>query len=207
MNPDLLHQPLPPHRHERLTDVVVAHMPPGSTVAPPQSLPRHRRAHLKGSLPRAPQGDVVALEPHVIRRRGRWHIAVVRTSWGRRHVRALGIRCRSRSHLAAVRASGIRRRERVPRSVVALQMLERRRRWPSQRRTGQPSLSPGLGCAVVVRPLRERRHRLPACLGVSLSLVPGRAPPSVACLEGTPLLAPRITTARTPERTAVAAKT
>jgi hypothetical protein len=95
MNPDPLHQPLPPRRHERLTDVVVAHMPPGSTVAPPQSLPRHRRAHLKGSLPRAPQGDVVALEPHGIRRRGRWHIAVVCTSWGRRRVRVLGIRCRA----------------------------------------------------------------------------------------------------------------
>jgi hypothetical protein len=80
MNPDPLHQPLPPRRHERLTDVVVAHMPPGSTVAPPQSLPRHRRVHLKGSLLRAPQGDVVALEPHGIRCRGRWHIAVVRTS-------------------------------------------------------------------------------------------------------------------------------
>jgi hypothetical protein len=207
MNPDPLHQPLPPRRHERLTDVVVAHMPPGSTVAPRQSLPHHRRAQLKGSLPRAPQGDVVALEPHGIRRRGRWHIAVVRTSWARRRVRALGIRCRSRSHLAAVRVSGIRRRERVPRSAIAPQMLKQRRRWPSQRRTGQPSLSPGLGCAAVVRPLREHRHRLPACLGVSLSLVPGGAPPSVACLEMTPLLAPRISAARTPERTAAAAKT
>jgi hypothetical protein len=75
MNLDPLHQPLPPRHHERLTDVVVAHMPPGSTVAPPQSLPRH-----------------LALEPHGIRRRGRWHIAVVRTSWGRRRVHALGIR-------------------------------------------------------------------------------------------------------------------
>ena len=45
---------------------------------------------------------------------GRCHIAVVCTSWGRRHVRALGIRCRSRSRLAAVHASGICRRERVP---------------------------------------------------------------------------------------------
>jgi hypothetical protein len=81
---------------------------------PPQPLPRHRRAHLKGSLPRAPQGDAVTLEPHGIRRRGRCHIAVVRTSWGRRRVRALRIRCRSRSHLAAVRTSGIHRRERAP---------------------------------------------------------------------------------------------
>jgi hypothetical protein len=111
---DPLHQPLPPRRHARLRGVVVAHMPPRSAVAPPQPLPRHRRAHLKGSLPRAPQGDVVALEPHGIRPRDRCHITVVRTSWGRRRVRALGIRCRSRSHLAAVRASGIRRRERVP---------------------------------------------------------------------------------------------
>jgi hypothetical protein len=111
---DPLHQPLPPRRHACLRGVVVAHMPLRSTVAPPQPLPRHRRAHLKGSLPHAPQGDAVALEPHEIRRRDRCHIAVVRTSWGRRRVRALGIRCRSRSHLAAVRASGIRRRERVP---------------------------------------------------------------------------------------------
>jgi hypothetical protein len=189
MNLDPLHQPLPPRRHERLTDVVVAHMPPRSTVAPPQSLPRHRRVHLKGSLPRAPQGDV-ALESHGIRRRDRWHIVVMRTSWGRRRVRALRIQCRSRSHLATVRASGIHRRERVPRSAVVPQMLERRRRWPSQRRTGQPPLSPGLGCAAVVRPLRERRHRLPACLGASLSLVPGGAPPSVARIKVTPLLAP-----------------
>jgi hypothetical protein len=109
---DPLHQPLPPRRHARLRSVVVAHIPLRS-VAPPQSLPRHRRAHLKGSLPRAPQGDAVALEPHGIRRRGRCHIAVVRTSWDRRRVCALGIRCRSCSHLAAVRASGIRRRERV----------------------------------------------------------------------------------------------
>jgi hypothetical protein len=111
---DPLHQPLPPRRHARLRGIVVAHMPARSTVAPPQPLPRHSRAHLKGSLPRAPQGDAVTLEPHGIRRRGRCHIAVVRTSWGRRRVRAFGIRCRSRSHLAAVRASGIRRRERVP---------------------------------------------------------------------------------------------
>jgi hypothetical protein len=53
MNPDPLHQPLPPRRHERLTDVVVAHMPPGSTVAPRQSLPHRRRAHLMGPPPRA----------------------------------------------------------------------------------------------------------------------------------------------------------
>jgi hypothetical protein len=204
MNLDPLHQPLPPRRHERLTDVVVAHMPTRSTVASPQSLPRHRRVHLKGSLPHAPQGDVVALESHGIHRRDSRHIAVMRTSWGRRRVRALGIRCHDRSHLATVRASGIHRRERVPRSTVAPQMLERRRRWPSQRRTGQLPLSSGLGCATVVRPLRERRHRLPACLGASLSLIPGGAPPSVACIEVTPLLAPRITVAHKPERTAAA---
>jgi hypothetical protein len=207
MNPDPLHQPLPPRRHERLTDVVVAHMP-----RDPPSRRRSRshvtavctsrgrcRVHLRETLSRSsPMGSAVATAstslscaPH----------------GGRRRVRALGIRCRSRSHLAAVRASGICRRARVPRSAVAPQMLERRRRWPSQRRTGQPPLSPGLGCAAVVRPLRERRHRLPACLGASLSLVPGGAPPSIACLEVTPLLAPRITAARTPERTAAAAKT
>ncbi|ONM05349.1 Protein NEOXANTHIN-DEFICIENT 1 [Zea mays] len=111
---DPLHQPLPPRRHACLRGVIVAHMPLRSTVAPPQPLPRHRCAHLKGSLPPAPQGDAVALEPHEIRRRDRCHITVVRTSWGRCRVRALGIRCRSRSHLAVVRASGIRRRERVP---------------------------------------------------------------------------------------------
>jgi hypothetical protein len=49
--------------------------------------------------------DAVALEPHGIRRRGRCHIAVVRTSWGRRRVHTLGIRCRRRSHLAVVRTS------------------------------------------------------------------------------------------------------
>jgi hypothetical protein len=113
---DLLHQPLPPRHHACLTGVVVAHMPLRSTVAPLQPLPRHRRANLKGSLPRAPQGDAVALEPHGIRCRSCCHIAVVRTSWGRRCVRALGIRCRSRSHPAVVRALGIRRRERVPRT-------------------------------------------------------------------------------------------
>jgi hypothetical protein len=101
-----------------------------------------------------------SLAPREIRRRDRWHIAVVRTSWGHRRVRALGIRCRSVSLDSPSRhrnppsracpqirrrASGIRRRERVPRSVVAPQMLERRWRWPSQRRTGQPPLSPGLG--------------------------------------------------------------
>jgi hypothetical protein len=111
---DPLHQPLPPRRHTRLRGVIVAHMPPRSVVAPLQPLPRHRRVHLKGSLLRAPQGDTVALEPHRIRHRGRCHIAVVRTSWGRRRVRALGIWCRSRSHLAVVRASGIHGRERVP---------------------------------------------------------------------------------------------
>jgi hypothetical protein len=106
---DPLHQPLPPHRHACLRGVVVAHMPARSVAVPPQPLPRHRRAHLKGSLPRAPQGDAFALEPHGICHCGRCHIAVVRTSWGRRRVRALGILCRSRSHLAAVRAPGIRR--------------------------------------------------------------------------------------------------
>jgi hypothetical protein len=111
---DPLHQPLPPRRHARLRGVVVAHMPLRSAVAPPQLFPRHRRAHLKGSLPRAPQGHAIALKPHGIHRRGHCHITVVRTSWGCRRVRALGIRCRSSSHLAIVRASGIRRRERVP---------------------------------------------------------------------------------------------
>jgi hypothetical protein len=43
--------------------------------------------------------------------------------------------------------------------------------------------------------------------GASLSLVPGGAPPSVACLGAAPLLAPRITGARTPEGTAAATKT
>jgi hypothetical protein len=66
-----------------------------------------RRAQLKGLLSRAPQGDAAALVTLGIRRR----------------VRALGIRCRSHSHLVAVRASGghrrvlasgICRRERVP---------------------------------------------------------------------------------------------
>jgi hypothetical protein len=41
--------------------------------------------------------------------------------------------------------------------------------------------------------------------GVSLSLVTGRAPPSIARLGAAPLLAPRIAAARTPEGTAVAA--
>jgi hypothetical protein len=115
---DPLHQPLPPRRHECLRDVVVAHMPPRSAVAPPQPLPRHCRAHLKGSLPRAPQGDTVALEPHGIRRRDRCHITVVRTSWGRRRMRALGIRCPSRSHLAVVRDPPSRRRSRSHVTVV-----------------------------------------------------------------------------------------
>jgi hypothetical protein len=87
---------------------------------------------------------------------------------------------------------------------TAPQTLERRRRWPSQRRTRQTPLPPGLGCAVAVRPLRERHQRLSARLRASLSLVPGGAPPSVACLGATPLLAPRITAARTPEGTATA---
>jgi hypothetical protein len=63
-----------------------------------QPLPPRRHARLRGV--------VVALVPPGIRRRGRCHIVVVRNSWGRRRVRALGIRCRSRSHLAAARASG-----------------------------------------------------------------------------------------------------
>jgi hypothetical protein len=126
---DPLHQPLPPRRHARLRGVVVAHMLPRSTVAPPQPLPRHRRAHLKGSLPRAPQGDAVTLEPHGIRRCGRCHIAVVRTSWGHRRVCALEIRCRDRSHLTVVRATGIRCRERVL-------LIRRRERVPQiHRRT------------------------------------------------------------------------
>ena len=39
----------------------------------------------------------------------------------------------------------------------------RRRRCLS--RLAQPPLPPGLGCAATARPLRERRHRLPARLG------------------------------------------
>jgi hypothetical protein len=133
---DPLHQSPPPRRHARLRGVVVAHMPPRSTIAPPQPLPRHRRAHLKGSLPRAPQWDAVALKPHGIHRRRCCHIAVVRTSWGRRHVRVLGIRCCSRSHLAAARASGIRRRERVPqirRRALAPRICHARLRDPPPR--------------------------------------------------------------------------
>jgi hypothetical protein len=72
---------------------------------PSQPLPPHRRAHLKGSLPRASQGDAVALVPPGIHCHVRCHLVVVRTSWNRRRVRALGIRCRSRSHLVVVRAS------------------------------------------------------------------------------------------------------
>jgi hypothetical protein len=122
-------RPLLPHHHAHLRGVVIAHVPPRSVVAPPQLLPRHRRAHLKKSLPRAPQGDATVLVPPEIRR---CHIAVVRTSWACRRVRALGIRCRNRSHLAVVRvlgghhrvlASGIRRREHVPR-------IHRRERVP-----------------------------------------------------------------------------
>jgi hypothetical protein len=115
--------------------------PPRSVVAPPQPLPRHRRAHLKGSLPRAPQRDTVALEPHGIRRRSRCHIAVVHTSWGRCRVRALGIRCHSRSHLAAVRASGIRRHERVPliRHRECVPQIHRRALAPRIRRRARLS--------------------------------------------------------------------
>jgi hypothetical protein len=97
---------LPPHRHARLRGAVVAHVPPRSTVAPPQPLPPHRRAHLRESLPRAPHGDAVALVPPEIHRHGRCHLTVVRTSWGRRRVLGLGIRCRNRSHLAVVHTSG-----------------------------------------------------------------------------------------------------
>jgi hypothetical protein len=79
--------------------------------------------------------------------------------------------------------------------------------WPSQRRTGQPTLPPVLRCAAAIRPLRERRYRLPIRLGASMSLVPGGAPPSVACLGAAPLLAPRITAAHTPEGTTAATKT
>jgi hypothetical protein len=167
-----------------------------------------------------------------LRRRSRSHVTAVRTSRGRCRVHLRETLSRSSPMGSAVATAGTSpscaphgaAAACVPSgsdaaaaptsppcapqgSAVAPQMLERRRRWPSQRRTGQPSLSPGLGCAAVVRPLRERRHRLPACLGASLSLVPGGAPPSVACLEVTPLLAPRIAAARTPERIAAAAKT
>jgi hypothetical protein len=45
------------------------HIPPRSVVAQPQPLPPHRRAHLKGSLPRAPQGDIATLVPPGIHRR------------------------------------------------------------------------------------------------------------------------------------------
>jgi hypothetical protein len=103
---DPSHQPLPPRHHARLRGVAVAHVPPRSAIVLPQPLPPHRRAQLKGSLSCAPQGDAAALVPPGIRRRGRCHLAVVRTSWGRRRMHALRIRCRSRSHLAAVRASG-----------------------------------------------------------------------------------------------------
>jgi hypothetical protein len=41
---------------------------------------------------------------------------------------------------------------------------------------------PCLGYVAVGRPLRERCHRLPAASRASSSLVPGGAPPSVACL-------------------------
>jgi hypothetical protein len=58
---DSSHQALPPRRHACLRGVIVAHVPPRSTAAPP--LPPHRHAHPKGPLPRAPQRDVVALVP------------------------------------------------------------------------------------------------------------------------------------------------
>jgi hypothetical protein len=90
--------------HTCLRGAVVVHLPLRSAVAPPQPLPPHRRAHLKGSLPRVAQGDAVALVPPGIHRCGRCHLAVVRTSWGHRRVLALGIRCRNCSHLADVRA-------------------------------------------------------------------------------------------------------
>jgi hypothetical protein len=186
---DPLHQPLPPRRHERLRDVVVAHMPPRSAVAPPQPLPRHRRAHLKGSPQRAPQGErdkpqgeAVALEPHGIRRRGRCHIAVVRTSWGRRRVRALEIRCRSRSHLAAVRASRIRRRERVPPD-------------PPSRACSQdpPSRAPH-GATVACVPSGSDAAAAPPCRRARLRDPPPRAclpdPSSRACSQNPPSRAP-----------------
>jgi hypothetical protein len=87
-----------------LGGAVVAHVPPRSAIAPPQQLPPHCCAHLKGSLPRAPQGDAATLVPPGIRCRSGCHL-VVRTSWGHHLVRALGIRCRSHSHLTAVCAS------------------------------------------------------------------------------------------------------
>jgi hypothetical protein len=95
---DPSHHTLPPRRHARLRGVVVAQVPPRSVVTPPQPLPPHRRAHLKGSLLRAAQGDVTRdpsprpLPPH-----RRAHLM------GLHHVRALGIRCHSRSHLTVVR--------------------------------------------------------------------------------------------------------
>jgi hypothetical protein len=59
---------IPPRRYARLRGAIVAHVPPRSVVAPPQPLPCHRRAHLKRSLPRAPQGDATALVPLRIHR-------------------------------------------------------------------------------------------------------------------------------------------
>jgi hypothetical protein len=72
---------------------------------------------------------------------------------------------------------------------------------------GQTSLPSGLGCAVAVRPLRERHRRLRARLeSVAVarswwSVVVGRLP------RGGTAAGPRITGARTPEGTAAAAKT
>lgn len=91
-------QPLPPRLCARLRGAVVAHVPPRSAVAPPQPLPLRCRARLKGPLPRAPQGDAVAVVPPGIRRRGRCHLAIMRTSGGRRRTCALGIRRRNRDH-------------------------------------------------------------------------------------------------------------
>jgi hypothetical protein len=88
----------------------------------------------------------------------RCHLAVVRTSWDRRRVRALEIRCRSRSHLAVVRASGghrralasgIRHRERVPR-------IRRRERIPQICRR---ALAPRI-CRRTLAPRICRRARL-----------------------------------------------
>jgi hypothetical protein len=72
------------------------------------------------SPPCAPQGSATAsVSPRSVIARLLPGSTVARASWGRRRVRALGIRCHNRSHLATVRASGIRRREHVPRSAVA----------------------------------------------------------------------------------------
>jgi hypothetical protein len=54
----------------------------------------------------------------------------------------------------------------VPRVTVRATRVPRghRRRYRRLPRLAQPPLPPGLGYAAAGRPLRERRHRLPACL-------------------------------------------